>query len=600
MKRILLSVLIIVIAASCIYAANLQSIYTTRDDVYRRVDALCTRAGVIGPSTFSPVPARALTMALDRIDREALSIEDRNEYDSLYSILTGEEYIFRDGYFTFDLDAGVNIGVNLADYRDFDYANTRSDAPQWDHRENTLVPYRYETGLLSFGLKMTFGDHIYIDGLMELKNRNQVMLDSTLAMLFTTVKDEGGNALTGISSEWPQRAGASVGNEYFNLILGRFPHSIGRGITGNLLVGDNFNYQEVLNLSLMSNHFSYNISITRFDQQAALPTAWYSEFTRSKFSGPQQFRVVHRFDINILDRFRFALNLATIYNSTYGLDFRFFYPFVVSHNYWNYSNDMERHDYDEANNFMTFEFEWNISRGLTFTGQLAVDQMQMPWENMMDLPLAFGVLGNLKWSTSTTSGFLSGWIEAVYTNPYLYLNGKRTKKELVGDRYQLVDSSIDYNLDYIVGYNMTYMEDYGYSGYIYGPDNIVFSIGAGYSDAEGLYEVGGNLMYKVQGSKGLRHRATSNTGFEIDMSDAVIEMDSEEFMKNIWSPSGGWHDAEHLVKLATYGKFNFDAGNAGTVTVYTALGGNLYFNYDHCHGDTEFQPQMLIGTKWVY
>ena len=142
MKRILLSVLTIVIAASCIYAANLQSIYTTRDDVYRRVDALCTRAGVIGPSTFSPVPARVLTMALDRIDREALSIEDRNEYDSLYSILTGEEYIFRDGYFMFDLDAGVNIGVNLADYRDFDYANTRSDAPQWDHRENTLVPYR--------------------------------------------------------------------------------------------------------------------------------------------------------------------------------------------------------------------------------------------------------------------------------------------------------------------------------------------------------------------------------------------------------------------------------------------------------------------------
>ena len=172
MKRILLSVLIIVIAASCIYAANLQSIYTTRDDVYRRVDALCTRAGVIGPSTFSPVPARALTMALDRIDRAALSIEDRNEYDRLYSILTGEEYIFKDGYFTFDLNAGVNIGINLADYRDFDYANTRSDAPQWDHRENTLVPYRYETGLLSFGLKMTFGDHIYIDGLMELKNRN--------------------------------------------------------------------------------------------------------------------------------------------------------------------------------------------------------------------------------------------------------------------------------------------------------------------------------------------------------------------------------------------------------------------------------------------
>ena len=80
----------------------------------------------------------------------------------------------------------------------------------------------------------------------------------------------------------------------------------------------------------------------------------------------------------------------------------------------------------------------------------------------------------LKYSSKIGDGRFNLWFESVYTNPYLYLNGKRYKKE---------DSKtgIEHNLDYIIGYQSEYMNDYGYSGYIYEPDNIVFSIGAKYS-----------------------------------------------------------------------------------------------------------------------
>ena len=574
MRKKAIVFLLVLLSIASISADNLQKVYTTRDNVYKRVEALCSQAGVIGPSSFSPMPARALIIALDRINPETLSQAEIKEYNELYSILTGEDH-------------------NIADYSDFNYGHTNSDVPEYDRREDTLIPYRYEDAALSFGLDMTFGDYISLEAQYDLKNRNQLMQESTFGWFYSSQIPENNGFMTGLATEFPYRAGASIGNNYFNFILGRFPHSIGSGITGNLLVGDNFNYQEVSNISLMSNFFTYNISITRFDQQnihADNPN--YSDFSRSEFDGMQQFRVLHRFDVNIVDKARIALNLATIYNSHYGLDIRFFYPFVLGHNYYNYTNGIEKTDFDEANNIMSIEAEWNIIKGLTASVQLAIDQFQMPWEDQTSLPMAYGVLGNLKYTRNLGKGTLRTWFEAVYTNPYLYLNGKRYNDGL--------ETYIDYNLDYIVGYNMQYMDDFGYSGYVYGPDSIVFSLGASYADAQEKFEAGGSLLYRIQGLKHLKINAADDFNTIIDMGNSVIEENSEDFMNNLSAPSGGWKQAEHLLKLSGYGIYNFDMNNWGIISVYGAVGFNTYFNFDHKAGNTEFQPQMTIGAKWKY
>ena len=595
MRKKAIVFLLVLLSIASISAENLQKVYTTRDNIYKRVEALCSQAGVIGPSSFSPMPARALIIALDRINPETLSQAEIKEYNELYSILTGEDHLVQEEYFTFDIKAGANLGFNIADYSDFNYGHTNSDVPEYDRREDTLIPYRYEDAALSFGLDMTFGDYISLEAQYDLKNRNQLMQESTFGWLYSSQIPENNGFMTGLATEFPYRAGASIGNNYFNFILGRFPHSIGSGITGNLLVGDNFNYQEVSNISLMSNFFTYNISITRFDQQnihADNPN--YTDFSRSEFDGMQQFRVLHRFDVNIVDKARIALNLATIYNSHYGLDIRFFYPFVLGHNYYNYTNGIEKTDFDEANNIMSIEAEWNIIKGLTASVQLAIDQFQMPWEDQTSLPMAYGVLGNLKYTRNLGKGTLRTWFEAAYTNPYLYLNGKRYKDKDGSKTY------IDYNLDYIVGYNMQYMDDFGYSGYVYGPDSIVLSIGGSYSDAEEKFEAGGSLLYRIQGLKHLKINASNNSSTIIDMGNSVIEENPEDFMNNLSAPSGGWKQAEHLLKLSGYGIYNFDMNNWGTISVYGAVGFNTYFNFDHKAGNTEFQPQMTIGAKWKY
>ena len=247
-----------------------------------------------------------------------------------------------------------------------------------------------------------------VDRIIQLDYNIKVSFDNQFSFM-------GNGYPNSMAPEIPYKAGLSVGNDYIHFILGRYPHSIGSGITGNLMVGDNFLYQEISNLSLISNYFTYNISITRFDQMDNLGGG-IAKISQREFDGMQQFRVVHRFDINLFNKARFAVDLATIYNSTYGFDLRFFYPFVLSHNYYNYTNFLEKETFDEANNMMNFYLEIAPIRGLSVSLQFAIDQMQVYFETQDSVPAAWGALANVKFSTPISNlGHLDSWFEFAYT-----------------------------------------------------------------------------------------------------------------------------------------------------------------------------------------
>ena len=389
-------------------AANMQKVYTARDAVYQRVERLCRIAGVSGPSAFSPLSARGLEMALERIDKADLDAADRAEYDRLLAEIKGNggRLVDTDG-FSMDLDVGINVGVNIADYADFDWSNSSGIAP--DRRFDALLQYRFEEPSISIHPGFYFGDHVYMDGDFALQNNNHHMYESTFGWLLTgydgSLSVFGSNGPTSPPGELPLRAGLSAGSDHVSFIIGRYPHSIGSGITGNLVVGDNFIYQEVAALSFMSRYFTYNISVTRFDQMESKgPGSLITDTSRNEFTGPQQYRVIHRFDVPIIDRGRVSLNLGTIYNSDFGFDLRFFYPFVLGHNYYNYDNSTTKRPFDEANNIISLSTEWMLGGGFSIYGEIAIDQAQMPWENKASVPSAYGVLLNLRHSTRIGSG----------------------------------------------------------------------------------------------------------------------------------------------------------------------------------------------------
>ena len=574
-------------------ASNSQKIYTVRDDVYKRVDEICRRAGVLGPSSFSPMNSNVLLIALERIDEESLSVADQSEYEEIYSILTDVDSLFKSGWFSFDVVLDTNIAVNIASYSEYDFTNSDKSGSYFDRREDVIIPYRYTMPAFKLGGEFCFGNNVFLEVDFDLGNNSKRLYETSFGWLYTTLGDNPGFGLN-FPFEIPLRAGGSFGNDYINFIVGRFPHSIGGGITGNMIIGDNFIYQEIGNLSFISNYFSYNISFSRFDQQVGFGAADNSSppqvqndhlttFSRNEFSGMQQFRVVHRFDLNMFNKVRFALNLSTLYNSSNGLDLRFFVPFVIAHNYYNYDNTVEKKYFDESNNLIGLELEVSLVKGLSLSFQVAIDQMKMFFEPE-DFPPAYGMLGNLKYSMNLSPGNLEAWLEVAYTNPYLYLNEKRN-----------TDDSVDYNLDYVLGYHMRGLEDYGYSGYVYGPDTILFSLGGKFSSDR--FEVGGSILYRVKGAKTLKYKSAA-----IDMSNSHLleENDTSESFSNAITPSGGWKNAEQLLKLACYGIYHLQKQEWGEISFYLASGFNTYFNYERVQGKVKFQPQMMFGATYMY
>lgn len=584
-------IILVIMVASPLFGNNLQKTYTVNDEIYRRVDILCREAGVIGPSSFSPVTGRVLQIALGRIDRAELSPELAAEYDELYQVITDKEILldFESDFFAADLNINANLQFNIADYDKFIYANGKNIEPEYGHQNEVLIPYRYESPALSLDPELYFGDILFLEADFSIRNNPYRLYESSFGWLLTGVTGSpvffGEGTNSSLAPELPYKAGLSLGNEYISFILGRYPHSLGSGITGNMLVGDNFTFQEVMNLSFISNYFTYNISLTRFDQQIVPDPSnpYLTNFSRSEFGGDQQFRVVHRFDLNIINRIRFVLNLGTLYNSTNSFDFRFFYPFVINHNYFNYTNVIEESYFDEANNIISFELEFVPWKGITVGGQFVLDQAQMYFEDSDGIPAAYGGLGNIKYSTRLGGGSLNTWFEGVYTSPYLYLNGKRTGEQ------------VNFNLDYVVGYHIQHLDSYGFSGYIHGPDTVAFALGGEYTSADNSWNVGLNLMYKATGEKGLKHSFETNQITNIDMSNAYIEEESSDFM-NKSTPSGGWANAEHLVKLAAFGGYRFDEYN---LELFGAFGINSYFNYNREKGVNVTLPQFSFGVKWT-
>lgn len=589
MKRFLICFLIFTSAVCQLFSSNLQKTYTVNDEIYKRVDRLTREAGVIGPSSFSPMPGRVLEMALERIDKANLTAGQRKEYDYLYrEIINNEENnaIFYSDDFGFDLGLGANLQVNLEDYDKFEYRSQKTD-----HRNDNMIPYRYQDALFTLYPKLYFGPYFFTEAKVEIKNNNNRNYESSLGWLITrangTMAVFGNGYANALAPEIPYRAGLSAGNDYFNLILGRYPHSIGSGITGNLGVGDNFLYQEISNISLISNYFTYNISITRFDQMNTDKNG-KTYMSRSEFDGMQQYRVVHRFDLNLFNRIRFAVDLSTIYNSHYGFDLRFLYPFVIAHNYFNYTNEIEKTYFDEANNLMTFHLEFIPVKGLSVNAQFVLDQFQVYFEDKTSVPSAWGGLINMKYTAPLKeAGHLDSWIEFVYTNPFLYLNGKQDDK-----------GNIDYNLDYIVGYHTRHVPEYGYSGYQYGLDTILFALGFEYTDNSG-WDIGLKTMFRVQGRNRLSHQFYYNSQngeryTYIDMSDSVITKSPEGYDK-IKTPTGGWENAEYLIQPIIYGSYRFDDTN---LEIYASSAFSTYINYNFSQ-DTQFLPQLSIGIKWT-
>ena len=172
--RILVAIMVLLAALSPLAAdTNDQKVYTVRDSMYYTVEALCREAGGVGPQSVSPMTARALLIALERIDPEDLSASAYREYTEVMEELKSPDALFNENGFGANINLEANLGFSVAPFGKMDYSHridiTADSDPaelneQLDRNRDieSLMPYRYQDPMLTIGADFLFVDNVYL------------------------------------------------------------------------------------------------------------------------------------------------------------------------------------------------------------------------------------------------------------------------------------------------------------------------------------------------------------------------------------------------------------------------------------------------------
>lgn len=537
MKKAALSLILFLLLLSALNAGG-QKYWAVSSSAWQRVNAVCHSAGVVGPSSNGPVTTDQLLLALSRA--ELVLGSDNPIVASLKEELGEEESIYSDRLGSVNLTGALSPELYAqsgmpfgSDYRenmtwdldgDWFIKNTRERRPlvsvTLENNILDMIYSRFNIGVISALSK-------YGDSEPYWNNHFQTQLS-------------GGH----IAQNFPSDAGISIGKEGVSLIAARGRVSLGEGYTGNTAIGDNYDYQEFVKAGFYTEHTSVFMTLTSFDSSHKNPkeedekgnTYTYTlkpwDVLSSRFTGYRELRHSVDYEVTLTPSFRFSLAFITLLDTTSAFDIRYLNPFMIFHNYYNYHEETIL----EANNMITLDFSYSPAPKWNLYLQLTMDQSQVKGEAEGYLgfgytePNAYGGLFNVSYSDIVKDGILNLYAEAVYNMPGMYLNSKfydnGNVTQFKGKRDDSGEFTSSYprcfSQDFLLGYKRTESDydDISYSGYVYGGDLAVFSLGGSYT-LPGSFTLSSSLFYMAHGEKGRGEDEKNYTFDGIDTIDDV-------------------------------------------------------------------------------
>lgn len=494
-------------------SANNQDYYAVDSLEWQTVSKLCHYAGIVGPTSNGPVTKAQLLSAVERAEDE---LGERDSF-LIYtkSLLLDEKPTITDGVgsVTLSLEGSLEGYLMLGDLGETTKINGYK--VQID-KDSYLKKARDRKPLFNVGMEYNLLDSAY--GRFNFNFVRDMFKDGIWNERFSS------NVNMVRTENYPYDSGISIGNDNLNLMVARGRVSVGEGRTGNTAIGDNYDYQEFIKGSIFSDYMGIYLRITQFDSShdSELNSNPYA-LVSPRFSGYKQLRHEMGFEFLPLKNFRFSCYVINLIDTTSPIDIRMLNPFTVLHNMFNYVEHNGGKDYEwilEGNNMLFVDVSFTLAKGWNLYGQFTMDQMQskgevesyskLPWG--VD-PNAIGLLFNLSYSDYIKDGVLDVYLEGVYNTPGLYLNSKFYKAANDNTVTNNGTGLYCWSQDWLVGYSRagyTY-GDVSYSGYQYGPDCIVVSIGGEYRKSN--YTLSYSLFYMAHGEKG-RGTKLSNYTFE--------------------------------------------------------------------------------------
>lgn len=556
MNKRYLSVLLLVLI--CFSAFGSPKYYSHDSAEYTLTRYITEIAGCNPPSSVTPVSGYSLLKTLSYVQEQRLSQELRSALAELRKELEHPDMLFTSDSFSGDLFLNASVET---------YSGTDDDLKYGPDR--FLIPYRDRASFLSAGGEGIWNNAFY--GLFTFEMRKFIKLESDGNMVkneyfpyLTTNLPIGGYASEQVT---PLNAGIMTAGEGVSFFIGRGPLNIGYGHTGNMIIADNFPFQDFVKFSLDSLYVDYDFSFTHFDQQNGSLSfePWMT------FGGKHQLRISHTYSFNILDRVQISLTEATLVQSTSAFDLRMFNPFIFLHNWQGFN-----HSDMWANNIAGLELSAALVNGLTLDFQFVLDQIQLgsevsATEDAKLLPNAMGFMLSLSDTFSVRNNIFRIYSEAVYTMPSLYLNDLRP-----------YGKSDTLNYDFILGYFNTswFIGDIGYTGYVYGPDTIVVSLGCETMNLKSGDTASLSTLLRIHGQQGIMWNENQN-------EYALTGKD------NLWN-LGLTGTREYMLLVKGYYSKNITKWMSLSVTA----GWTCFLNYRNKEGVMHSEPQLSLKLKF--
>ncbi len=500
-------------------SANNQKYYAVSSLEWQTVNKLCHYAGVTGPTSNGPVTRDQLLLAIERA--EVYLEKDNPILVDVKELLEGNTPFYADdiGSFAFTLTASPEVYAQTAK----PHGENGENEPAWALDSSWFIKDHLERkSIATLLLENNTSDILYgrlrVDARQKAFQHSGDIWNENFHLSFYPFN---------LCQNFPFDAGVSLGGRGLSLIIARGKMSLGEGYTGNTAIGDNYDYQEFMKAGFYTRNTSIFLSLTsfdssrNFDSSRVISAPW--DTLNSKFTGYKNLRHSASYEIVLFDKLRFALSSVTMLDTDCAFDFRYLNPFMILHSMYNF------HDTStailEANNILSLDISWAIARKWNLYAQISMDQFQSKVEaeeyiNDKDKigytdPNALAGLLNISYTDILKSGIFNAYAEVVYTMPGMYLNTKYYDDEA---KTTVVQKKTQYgrcwSQDFLVGYSREEerFNDMAYSGYKYGPDAFVLSLGGDYR-VPSYYSIKASLFYMMHGEKG-RGRDESNYTFD--------------------------------------------------------------------------------------
>ncbi len=558
--------IVLFLCVACMAFANSQKYYPVSSSEWQAVNDICHYAGVAGPTSFGPVPAEELLVALDRAEKR---LGNNDLIDQIKDVIQDDGALI--GY---QDDFGfINLKGRLSPEMYVQTNTTTCDGNEYSDGFWLIRDYRSREPMLSISIETGVKDSVY--GKFVMNGKQKQYSSGTWDKAFST------NITGNMTSCFPFEAGVSLGGRGFNFIVARDKVSLGEGKTGNTAIGDVFDYQEFFRAGYHTRVFATHLNLTYFDSSRGQSSPF--EVNSSSFSGWKQIRHSVDYELVVVDRVKIGLAFITLLDTDSGFDVRLLNPFMVMHGMFNFHEDRIL----EANNMMYLDVSYSFAPRWNVYLQITTDQIQIPGEashyeeefGYTD-PNAFGGLVNVSYTDNVFSGLLTSYVEAVLNMPGMYLNQKYYTDSTCSKVQQKKSDYKCWSQDFLVGYSRygEAAEDMAFSGYTYGPDCIVVALGADYSEL-GKCSVSGRLQYMAHGEKG-RGSDYSNYDFS--------GIDSETTMNRM--PLEG-EEVEHTVSFTLEGEYSV----LDWLSFYAGAGFAYRIN-ENFSGKNGFNVQFALGA----